>query len=151
MNTHTIQKHPDVVTMWSIWQRLGHCYEGDGGFRDGTYLVAHPREWIDRIARLATDRRVEAPFSGERTVTLGLTHSIAGNPDRMQTGLVELREDARWKTAMCARSNAQTLRARSLTVPSAPVQRPQMRTSEVHASAAKTDSTAPATSTATTA
>lgn len=65
-------------------------------------LVARPRESIDRILRLATNRAVEAPFADARTVMLGATHSIAGNPDRLQTGRVELRGDEGWKAAMPA-------------------------------------------------
>lgn len=33
---------------WSpVWQKLAHVREGTGGFQDGTYLVAHPREYVD--------------------------------------------------------------------------------------------------------
>src|SRR5262245_23727730 len=39
--------HPQYADEALIWQKLAHCYEGTGGFRDGTYLVAHPREWDD--------------------------------------------------------------------------------------------------------
>ena len=65
-------------------------------------LVEHPRESIDRILGLATDRAVAAPFADARTVMLRASHSIAGNPDRLQTGLVEVRADDGWKTAMRA-------------------------------------------------
>ena len=65
-------------------------------------LAERPRESIDRIVRLATDRAVRAPFVDARTVRLRATHSISGNPDRLQTGLVEVRPDLRWKTAMPA-------------------------------------------------
>src|SRR5437899_278980 len=30
-----------------IWQKLAHAREGVGGFQDGTYLIAHPREFVD--------------------------------------------------------------------------------------------------------
>jgi hypothetical protein len=39
--------HPAYLTEAPIWRKLAHVYEGTGGFRDGTYLVAHPREWKD--------------------------------------------------------------------------------------------------------
>lgn len=42
--------HP-IYTTWSpIWIKLAHVREGAGGFLDGTYLVAHPREWEDHTA-----------------------------------------------------------------------------------------------------
>lgn len=42
--------HP-VYQVWApIWRKLAHVREGVGGFLDGTYLVAHPREWEDYTA-----------------------------------------------------------------------------------------------------
>jgi hypothetical protein len=42
-----VQTHPLYQTWAPIWRKLAHVYEGTGGFLDGTYLVAHPREWKD--------------------------------------------------------------------------------------------------------
>jgi hypothetical protein len=39
--------HPSFQTLAPIWQLLRDVREGTGGFLDGTYLVAHPREWLD--------------------------------------------------------------------------------------------------------
>jgi len=37
-----------IYRTWEpIWTKLAHVREGIGGFLDGTYLVAHPREWLD--------------------------------------------------------------------------------------------------------
>lgn len=37
-----------LYRMWQpIWTKLAHVREGIGGFLDGTYLIAHPREWLD--------------------------------------------------------------------------------------------------------
>jgi hypothetical protein len=42
-----VQTHP-VYRLWeTTWRKLAHTYEGSGGYLDGTYLVAHPREWED--------------------------------------------------------------------------------------------------------
>jgi hypothetical protein len=38
---------PEYAEMLSVWRVLAHAYLGAGGFRDGTYLVAHPREFLD--------------------------------------------------------------------------------------------------------
>jgi hypothetical protein len=40
-------QHPVYVTYLPIWTKLAHVREGSGGFLDGTYLIAHPREWQD--------------------------------------------------------------------------------------------------------
>lgn len=42
--------HPLYAYWAPIWRKLSDCYEGTGGFQDGTYLVAHPREWIDHTS-----------------------------------------------------------------------------------------------------
>ncbi len=43
-------QHP-IFQVWApIWRKLAHVREGAGGFLDGTYLVAHPREWQDHEA-----------------------------------------------------------------------------------------------------
>jgi hypothetical protein len=39
--------HPLYTTWAPIWRKLAHIYDGAGGFLNGTYLVAHPREWLD--------------------------------------------------------------------------------------------------------
>lgn len=38
------QQHPHYQQFAPVWQLLGEVYEGDGGFLDGSHLVAHPRE-----------------------------------------------------------------------------------------------------------
>ncbi len=43
-------QHPVYVTYLPIWRKLAHVREGAGGFLDGTYLIAHPREWVDHTA-----------------------------------------------------------------------------------------------------
>lgn len=36
------------------WNLLAHVREGTGGFKDGTFLIAHPREWQDYTAENPT-------------------------------------------------------------------------------------------------
>jgi hypothetical protein len=76
-------------------------------------LAARPLEAVERIVRLATappggggepPPPVELPFIGERAVRLAPTHSIKGNPDRLQTGVVEIRLDDRWKRELAPRN-----------------------------------------------
>lgn len=88
------QAHPLYVYFKPIWEKLVHCYEGTGGFQDGTYLVAHPREWLDftadnpnkptkklkarwalaryeNVAATILDQKRTALFRGEVTRTIG--------------------------------------------------------------------------------
>jgi hypothetical protein len=50
-----VQTHPQYLYWVEEWRRLRHCYEGTGGFLDGTYLVAHPREWKDHQKAIPTE------------------------------------------------------------------------------------------------
>lgn len=43
-------KHPRYMEFLATWTLLAHVREGIGGFMDGTYLIAHPREWVDHKA-----------------------------------------------------------------------------------------------------
>jgi hypothetical protein len=45
-----VLQHPVYATWAPVWRKLVHVYDGSGGFLDGTYLVAHPREWKDHTA-----------------------------------------------------------------------------------------------------
>ncbi len=45
------QVHPLYSLLRPVWEKLAHVREGTGGFLDGTYLVAHPREWLDHSTR----------------------------------------------------------------------------------------------------
>jgi hypothetical protein len=46
--TQFVQHQHPAYTEWApTWRKLANAYEGTGGFADGTYLVAHPREWDD--------------------------------------------------------------------------------------------------------
>jgi hypothetical protein len=63
-------------------------------------LVASPRQVVDDILRFAGHRGDGAPFVGERTVALGRSHTVAGNPNRLEAGQIELREDQAWTTAL---------------------------------------------------
>lgn len=63
-------------------------------------LVATPRQVVDDILRFAGHSGDGAPFVGERTVALERSHTVAGNPNRLEAGRVELREDQAWTTAL---------------------------------------------------
>jgi hypothetical protein len=63
-------------------------------------LVAVPREVVDDILSFAGHTGDGAPFVGERTVSLARSHTVAGNPNRLEAGPVELRADQTWTRAL---------------------------------------------------
>jgi len=58
-------------------------------------FVADPRESLERILGLVK-ATAELPLAGEREVSLGVSHTVSGNPNRFETGAVELRPDREW-------------------------------------------------------
>jgi hypothetical protein len=70
-------------------------------------LVAHPREELRRVLR-----ELDIPFAEEDlgfvhdgVADLGPSHTVMGNPMRMETGPVRLRLDDAWRTQMARRSS----------------------------------------------
>lgn len=45
-----LTKNPYYLAFAETWGKLGDVREGIGGFMDGTYIQAHPREWMDHTA-----------------------------------------------------------------------------------------------------
>jgi hypothetical protein len=65
-------------------------------------FVAHPRESLKRILGLV-GVTAELPLAGEQEVKLGVSHTVSGNPNRFETGAVELRPDREWISTMSPR------------------------------------------------
>lgn len=66
-------------------------------------LVRHPRETLVEILAqehgpVAEEERLS--FIDGSTITLGIDHSVAGNPMRLEHGSLELRLDTAWRTSM---------------------------------------------------
>jgi hypothetical protein len=69
-------------------------------------LVADPRRTVAgvlRFAGMAVDDHSLAAL-GPESVTLGIDHTVAGNPMRFTTGAVPLRRDEEWRERMPARA-----------------------------------------------
>jgi hypothetical protein len=62
--------------------------------------LVRPRTSLPSEGRAVAANLFDLPFVDERTVEVGPTHSINGNPDRLKIGPVEVKLDARWKTEM---------------------------------------------------
>jgi hypothetical protein len=62
-------------------------------------FVAEPRKSLARILGLV-GVTAELPLAGEREVALAVSHTVSGNPNRFETGAVELRPDQEWVSGM---------------------------------------------------
>ncbi|HEX2181092.1 MAG TPA: sulfotransferase [Rubrobacteraceae bacterium] len=69
-------------------------------------FVSAPRESFEKILRLVGEADAEPPLVGEREVKLGVSHTVSGNPNRFETGAVELRPDREWISKMSPRNKA---------------------------------------------
>jgi hypothetical protein len=63
-------------------------------------FVSDPRRSFEKILRLVREAEAEPPLVGEREVKLGVSHTVSGNPNRFETGAVELRPDHEWISKM---------------------------------------------------
>jgi hypothetical protein len=77
-------------------------------------FVSGPRKSFERILHLVGEPDAEPPLVGEREVKLGISHTVSGNPNRFETGAVELRTDREWISRMNFRDKALVT---SLTLP----------------------------------
>lgn len=75
--------------------------------REGRYLrlryedlIQDPRRELTRISAFMGEKDPVLPLVEEDTVRLSGNHTVWGNPSRFKTGLVQLRDDDEWRTAM---------------------------------------------------
>jgi len=69
-------------------------------------FVANPRESFTNILRLLGEEQAELPLASDSEVKLGVSHTVSGNPNRFDTGAVELRQDREWQKKMKPRDKA---------------------------------------------
>jgi Sulfotransferase family len=63
-------------------------------------FIADPRRSFEEILKLAGEEDAQLPLVGDRDVKLGISHTVSGNPNRFDTGTVELRQDRAWQKQM---------------------------------------------------
>lgn len=76
--------HPTFQILQPVWQKLRDVREGTGGFIDGTYLVAHPREWQDYASesprtptkKLKARRAIASYENFAKTIVLALKDAL---------------------------------------------------------------------------
>ena len=91
------------ASLWLAWNASAPAmFRDPSRYRVIRYedLVDRPRDVIDQILTFVGREGNDTPFVGERTVSLERSHTVAGNPNRLQSGRVELREDQTWRTAL---------------------------------------------------
>ncbi|MFD8492676.1 sulfotransferase [Amycolatopsis sp. NPDC059657] len=64
-----------------------------------------PRGGVEDILRLL-GLRAEPPISADGTATLGVNHTVTGNPDRFAHGRVQVRRDDRWRRDLPKRAGS---------------------------------------------
>ena len=69
-------------------------------------FVSSPRESFEKILHLVGEADAEPPLVSEREVKLGISHTVSGNPNRFETGAVELSPDREWISKMSPRDKA---------------------------------------------
>jgi len=69
-------------------------------------FIADPRRSFEEILKLTGEEDAQLPLVGERDVKLGISHTVSGNPNRFDTGAVELRQDRAWQKKMQPRDKA---------------------------------------------
>ena len=60
-------------------------------------FVASPRDSVRAIRDMAGESHAPLQFLDERTVELGPNHTIAGNPSRFRTGVMEIADTGEWR------------------------------------------------------
>lgn len=100
----------DSAVLWDAWNVATEAMWRPSG---GKYMrlryedfIAEPKGSFRKILDFIGEPDSELPLAGENEVKLGVSHTVSGNPNRFDTGSVELRPDERWKTEMAARDRS---------------------------------------------
>ncbi|MEP6758540.1 MAG: sulfotransferase [Actinomycetota bacterium] len=90
-----------VAARWQWYNALLATTRTRGALLRYEDFVERPEHATRRLLRLGgIEVDVLPQFVDERTVVLGVDHTVAGNPMRFRTGEVEIRADESWRDAM---------------------------------------------------
>lgn len=104
MDRHTPAKSS---LMWTAWNGAAGMLWRRGRYLLVRYedLVMDPGKTLSGVLKMVGEN-ADLPFVRGREVELGVNHTVAGNPNRFQTGKVELRLDDEWKVRMKLKDRA---------------------------------------------
>jgi hypothetical protein len=60
-------------------------------------FVACPAQTVRSIMRFVNEEGPGPTFGDERTIELGINHTVSGNPSRFRTGTVRIADDGEWR------------------------------------------------------
>lgn len=90
--------------MWNIWnmasENIQRCHPDRYARVRYEDLMANPRYEVERIISMTGTPIRRWDFINGRSVHLDCTHTISGNPNRFQSGDIELRTDEEWRDAI---------------------------------------------------
>jgi hypothetical protein len=97
------------AALWALWNATADAFwHSSDAYRRMRYedFTREPAATLAPALEALTEGRGELPFTDARTVHLGIDHSVAGNPNRLESGLVSIEPDEEWTTAMRKRDRA---------------------------------------------
>ncbi len=89
--------------LWDAWNVSAEAlWGGSGRYMRLRYedFVEQPQRVVKAILGMLGEGTGRLPFTGERDVELEVSHTVSGNPNRFQSGLVRLRPDVEWALRM---------------------------------------------------
>jgi hypothetical protein len=63
-------------------------------------LARSPKDVVRDVLKFAGVEEGLTFFSGDKSVDLGLNHTVSGNPMRFKTGPIDIRHDDEWTRSM---------------------------------------------------
>lgn len=94
------QVHPLYQLLRPVWEQLAHVREGTGGFLstgNDSFLVAHPREWLDHSTKITENIR-----NADGTTTTSTRVALNPNPKQPSPKLTARRKLARYENIASA-------------------------------------------------
>lgn len=91
------------AAMWMVWNLVAALlWSGRPRYLRLRYedLVRRPEEAVRRVAELVGESPSALPFPVPGMVQIAPTHSVAGNPGRLETGEIALRLDDEWSSRL---------------------------------------------------
>lgn len=93
---------------WLAWNAAAEAYWGRDPRRYVRLryedFVARPVETVQRILDMLGKSSLQVDLTADREVFLDVCHTVDGNPVRLRRGLVPLKKDDEWETAMDLRT-----------------------------------------------